>query len=123
MRRTIVGATVLAALAAIAVPGASARESFPSGVVVQDGQTVGDNFLIHGYVTSDKAKCRGNRKMQMLVDPGGGFVVRDTGRSSKNGAWAVQGDDDDATAIKVKALRTELGNGDVCQAASVFVAF
>jgi hypothetical protein len=123
MRRTIVGATLLAVIAAIAVPSASARESFPTGVVVEDGETVGDNFLIHGYLTSDKGRCRGNRKMQMLVDPGDGFVVRDTGRSSKNGAWAVQGDDDDASAIKVKALRTELANGDVCEADSALVAF
>ncbi len=123
MRKTIVGATMLAALLAIAVPGASARESFQTEIEVLDGQTVGIDFLIHGYLTSDKAKCRGNRKMQMLVDPGGGYELRDTGRSSNRGAWALLGADDDATAIKVRAQRTKLRNGDVCQPAAVDVAF
>jgi hypothetical protein len=124
VKKTIFGAMTLAALAAIAVPGASARESFSTGVeLLGDGEAVGDNFLLHGYLTSEKGKCRGNRKMQMLVDPGPGFEVRDTGQSTKNGAWALQGDISDATAIRAKALAKVLPNGDVCKGESQFVAF
>ncbi len=123
MRKTIIGATVLAVLTAIAVPGASARESFQTEIEVLDGQTVGIDFLIYGHLTSDKAKCQRNRKMQMLVDPGGGYEVRDTGRSSNSGAWALLGADDDATGIRAKVLRAKLGNGDVCQGETVDVPF
>jgi len=124
VKKTIAAATLIVALAAaIVVPTAAARESFDTELTVLDGATVNDDFLIHGYLASDKNKCVGNRKMQMLVDPGGGYVVRDTGRSSKSGAWAVWGEDDDATAIRVKVLRKRLGNGDICRAQAEDIAF
>jgi hypothetical protein len=61
--------------------------------------------------------------MQMLMDPGGSYEVRDSGRSSENGAWALQADSSDGTGIRAKVRRKEFSNGDVCEAASVDVPF
>jgi hypothetical protein len=123
MRKTIIAVAALAACTAIAAPGASARDSFLTGVTIQGETNTSAGYLVHGFITSDKSKCRGDRKLQMLIDPGGGYEVRDSGRSSKNGAWALLADSSDATAIKVKALVKKLPNGDTCKAASNDVSF
>jgi hypothetical protein len=51
MRRTILAAT-----------GASAGGSLQTGVVLLNTENVGDNYLAYGVVTSDRGKCRGDRR-------------------------------------------------------------
>jgi hypothetical protein len=127
-RATIVGVAVLVVLGATAVPGASARESVASGVVIEGYEIVEDDYVVRGSVTSDKAKCRGKRKMEMLISYGVGLAPADTGRSRTNGAWALQYPvgpigGGDPYSFRVKALKKRLPNGDLCQKAGAYILF
>lgn len=110
---------VTAVCAALLVPASStARQVYVTGLTgVQSTPLDGNRVLWSGAVESEKAKCVRNRRLEASINEGSGFVVHDTGLSTRRGGWGLIVDDVPGD-IRIKAFAKDAGD-DRCQAASL----
>jgi hypothetical protein len=115
--KKLIGLAALCA-ALLAVPGAGARESYPTEMsLIHSTPDSGDRVLWSGVLNSDKARCERNRRVELAVDEGAGFVLQDTTLSSRAGAWGLRGEESSGD-IRIKVFAKDVGD-DRCQGSSL----
>jgi hypothetical protein len=124
MRRRTLLLAGLGVLALTAGTGevAGARATVPT-TLLEIGYEPGSLYLIFGDFVDTSAKCQRGREIRLLTDEGSGYEVRDVDRSSRRGAWAVEGDIDASDGSRVKTPRKRLDNGDICGADTLQLVF
>jgi hypothetical protein len=115
--KKLIGLAALCA-ALLAVPGATARESYPTEMsLIHNTPDSGGRVLWSGVLNSDKARCERNRRVELAIDEGAGWMLQDTTLSSRAGAWGLRGEDTSGS-IRIKVFAKDVGD-DRCQASSV----
>jgi hypothetical protein len=126
MRRTGWLAGAIGALSllggSVGVGVAGAGQTGPTTVLELGYDNTGPRMLIYGDFENTKAKCQRTRKIELRVDTGSGYVLRDVDQASRTGTWAVQGPLN-FDGARAKAPRKRLPNGDVCRSDSLQLTF
>ena len=113
----------------LAGPALSAKKTAPTSFgVIHAGEYGPDEAIAFGTVTSTKKKCLSNRKVVVrALHPDGPPTKLGTGRTSRNGSWAVTAPLERFTehggysglALKAKSRAIKKGNDKlVCKGAS-----
>lgn len=94
-----------------------------TGTTPAGGSTKSHVFIEFGRVHSPAAACKGGRSMEMVGHlSAGGQKVLDVGRSSRNSAYALDGNFTGVKDATITAARKVIGSGPnrkICDAGSV----